>query len=624
MFKKVIIILFCFIFLFLALPQKIFAEGEFLIDTEVEYFLNDDGTTRVTHNMTLENVYATIYAKSYTLKLQNIEPLNIMAFQGSTKLNVNETRIENGIDLQVEFPDDLVGQGAKRNFSLIFDVNDFAVRTGEVWEISIPKLEFPENYRNYSVIISVPIKLGTEAYIPPEPMNRQTVSGRNTLVFNKEMVSKSGMSAGFGEFQIFSFDLNYHLENPLNQSAETELAIPPDTAFQKLYYTSFNEKPESIRIDADGNWMALYKLKARERKDIKVMGFVQIYAKERNFAIPDREVLNNNLTASEYWQTTDPAIVNLAKELKTPKAIYEYVVKTLTYDYERVKPNEQRLGAVNALKNPKNAICMEFTDLFIAIARAAGIPARGIDGYAYTENPEIQPLSLVADVLHSWPEYWDSDRGIWVPVDPTWGSTTGGIDYFSKLDLRHFTFVVHGQDPNKPYPPGSYKLGANPQKDVFVNFAKLPEIKTSDIKITANIIRKIPLIGAEIEVTLYNPGPVALYNITPTVFFDDEKNLFNTIDVITPFNSTKFSFRIPFTFLGTKTPEKIVIIAGEKRLEVPSYKSSVIITSLVTLFIILLLIAIFIIFRLKRIAIKERLSKIKNAITFKKVSQEDK
>src|SRR4030043_1680806 len=601
MFKKALLLLLIFLSILFILPRKIFAEGEFITDSEVEYYLNDDGTTRVTHNMTLENVYATLYAKSYTLKLENIEPLNIKAYQGNEILSVNETRQDNTVNLEVEFPDTLVGKGEKRNFSLVFNVTDFAVRTGEIWEISIPKLIMPESYRNYSVIISVPSKLGNEAYISPEPQTRQSVSGRNTLVFNKEMVAKSGISAGFGEFQIFSFDLNYHLENPLNQSAETELAIPPDTAFQKLYYTSFNDKPESIRIDADGNWMALYKLKARERKDIKVMGFVQIYAKERNFAIPDREVLNNNLTTSEYWQTTDTAIVNLAQELKTPQNIYDYVVKTLVYDYERVKPNEQRLGAVNALKNPKNAICMEFTDLFIAIARAAGIPARGIDGYAYTENPEIQPLSLVADVLHSWPEYWDSDRGVWIQIDPTWGSTTGGIDYFSKLDLRHFTFVVHGQDPNKPYPPGSYKLGANPQKDVFVNFAKLPEIKTSDIKITANIIRKIPLIGAEIEVTLYNPGPVALYNITPTVFFDDEKNLFNTIDVITPFNSTKFSFRIPFTLLGTKTPEKIVIIAGEKRLEVPSYKSSVIITSLVTLFIILLLIAIFIIFRLKRI-----------------------
>ena len=94
---------------------------------------------------------------------------------------------------------------------------------------------------------------------------------------------------------------------------------------------------------------------------------------------------------------------------------------------------------------------MEFTDLFITIARSAGIPAREVNGFAYTENPDIQPLSLVNDVLHAWPEYYDSEKGVWIPVDPTWGSTTGGVDYFSKLDLRHFTFVVHGKDSTKPY-----------------------------------------------------------------------------------------------------------------------------------------------------------------------------
>src|SRR5258707_13577173 len=101
---------------------------------------------------------------------------------------------------------------------------------------------------------------------------------------------------------------------------------------------------------------------------------------------------------------------------------------------------------------------MEFTDLFIAMARAAGIRAREINGYAYTENKDSEPLSLVADVLHSWPEYWDKYNKEWILVDPTWGNTTHGIDFFHKLDLRHFTFVIHGVNSEFPLSPGSYKL----------------------------------------------------------------------------------------------------------------------------------------------------------------------
>ena len=126
---------------------------------------------------------------------------------------------------------------------------------------------------------------------------------------------------------------------------------------------------------------------------------------------------------------------------------------------------------------------MEFTDTFIALSRAAGIPAREINGYAYTENPHVQPMGMVSDVLHSWPEYYDKEKNFWVPIDPTWGNTTGGVDFFHKLDLRHFAFVIHGVDSSKPYPPGSYKLGANPQKDVYVSFGKLPKMRNPKISI---------------------------------------------------------------------------------------------------------------------------------------------
>src|SRR5205085_322452 len=145
-----------------------------------------------------------------------------------------------------------------------------------------------------------------------------------------------------------------------------------------------------------------------------------------------------------YWQTNDPAIKALGQELKTPKDIYEYVVKTLSYDFTRVTDDKPRLGAALALKNPTSAVCREFTDLFIAIARSAGIPAREVDGFAYTENAKQRPLSLVKDILHAWPEYYDTNKKTWVMVDPTWGSTTGGIDYFQVLDLDHFAFAIKG------------------------------------------------------------------------------------------------------------------------------------------------------------------------------------
>jgi hypothetical protein len=160
--------------------------------------------------------------------------------------------------------------------------------------------------------------------------------------------------------------------------------------------------------------------------------------------------------------------------------------------------------------------------LFIAIARAAGIPAREINGYAYTENPEIQPLSLVSDVLHSWPQYWSEDRHAWISVDPTWESTSG-INFFDHLDLRHIAFVIHGTDDSLPLAPGLYKVGDNPQKDVFVSFGQLSSSSDENPIITSHISKKIWPFVNTYTFRIENKSKTAVYDRTAAVYFDDKK-----------------------------------------------------------------------------------------------------
>ena len=134
------------------------------------------------------------------------------------------------------------------------------------------------------------------------------------------------------------------------------------------------------------------------------------------------------------------------------------MVSNLTYDYAKAEKGNDWKGSVYALKNPGSAICTEFTDLFIALSRAAGIPARELEGFAWTENPKLRPLSLSGDVLHAWPEYWDKDKNLWIQIDPTWGNTTGSIDYFTKLDFNHIVLLFMGYRTPLRYLPDFIKL----------------------------------------------------------------------------------------------------------------------------------------------------------------------
>ncbi|HET7713729.1 MAG TPA: transglutaminase family protein, partial [Patescibacteria group bacterium] len=255
------------------------------------------------------------------------------------------------------------------------------------------------------------------------------------------------------------------------------VALPPDTENQTVIYTSLAPKPVEVTVDTDGNYLAKYRLNGNEKVDIELVGQVKIWNKPTN---PSRyqwgeEQLKKYTVPDKYWETNFPQIAEKAKELKTAKAIYDYVSSTLKYDYERAAGKLERLGASVAIKEPTRAVCMEFTDLFIALARAAGIPARELDGYAYTTNSRLKPRSFTgagegdkSDILHAWAQYWNAESKSWVQIDPTWGSTTGGVDYFNKLDMNHFVFVIKGLSSSEPYPAGSYKTDPAQVGDVEV------------------------------------------------------------------------------------------------------------------------------------------------------------
>jgi tetratricopeptide (TPR) repeat protein len=58
----------------------------------------------------------------------------------------------------------------------------------------------------------------------------------------------------------------------------------------------------------------------------------------------------------------------------------------------------------------READCSEFSDLFVAMARSLGLPARTVSGIAYTGN---------SFGGHAWVEVW---AGKWIELDPTWGT----------------------------------------------------------------------------------------------------------------------------------------------------------------------------------------------------------
>lgn len=129
-------------------------------------------------------------------------------------------------------------------------------------------------------------------------------------------------------------------------------------------------------------------------------------------------------------QSDDPRIIRTAEQLadwrprgnRDPKRITErlaagvnrMLVKEITFSIP---------SAVQVLESGRGD-CNEHTVLFVALARALGLPARTAVGLVYVDG---------AFFYHAWPEVW---LGEWVAVDPTLGQVPASA--------AHLRFVVGG------------------------------------------------------------------------------------------------------------------------------------------------------------------------------------
>jgi len=559
--KKILLVLF---FLFSFFPSYVFASTEFETDYRVTMEADKNGIMHVSQNISLSNKLSNIYATAYSLTLEKNQIQNISAFDNKGPIKVETVEENNQTKINLVFNDQVVGMGKTLDFTLNYTSPDMLTHSGQIWELIIPRLGSADQIDNYDLIIKIPNYFGEPAYFSPNYSSNSQENDFQIFRFGKNQLLNTGITAAFGEFQIYDFNLDYHLKNSENSKVKQQIAFPPDTNYQKVKYFAVDPKPADMNLDEDGNWLATYLLDSKQTLDIKVQGQVKIFANPVYSFSHTSSDLANLLIEKDFWPVNDPQIQALSKNLTTPKKIFDFVTEKLTYDYSRARIGAKRMGALEILNNPDRAICMEFTDLFITLARAAGIPTRELNGYAYTDNPRLKPLSFAQDILHAWPEYWDKDKKLWIQVDPTWQNTSGGIDYFNKLDQSHFVFAIHGIDSRFPLPAGSYKSDSGETKDVNVVFGKpeedkvyLPEI---DFEIPTTIMSEIPNQG---KIIIQNISSEAIYNLNYQI---ENENLFFTsvdfpkLDVILPLAKKEIKYSIKPKKSFFQGDEKITIL----------------------------------------------------------------
>ena len=461
-----ILAIFAFIFV---LPQNTFAESE--QSKIVTYDINENGTANITYEISLRNKDPHSYISKYTLStgLESLGNTSARLVTGQP-LTHRVFDDENTKSVEITFPQPSQAQD-NVNWILSYSSMEPVTTIGNIREISVPGFI---GDMNLTVIIKIPKSFGSADYLSSPPTEESLEGEKRVFKFTDPKIKNSGVFISAGKEQFYKFTYRYKLENNENTRMRATVALPPDYKNQEIFFEKIEPTPADGYRDADGNYIAEYLVDPGEKYDILIEGKAKIRnARSNNFESPDLN-LQEYLQPDVYWEVNNNEIFSLALELiegkvsnyEKAQAIYNYVASELNYNTDALDDiKRQRLGAKVVLSEKDNAICQEYSDLFVTLSRAAGIPARLLAGYTTAGIG----YDLPQNALHAWAEFYDEEKG-WVTVDPTWESTSDGFNFFDNVGINHFVLSIRGVSSTEP----PLVLSFTPTDDVSDNLVIEP------------------------------------------------------------------------------------------------------------------------------------------------------
>ena len=226
----------------------------------------------------------------------------------------------------------------------------------------------------------------------------------------------------FMQNRTVEFDLSYDFSVPgETQRVEFRVVVPQTIENrQNILSVSYSPKPSRI-FEENGNRYAEFVFVNPDRHVTAAMTVKAELLKydlltarlNRRTAYPQDEPLEDFLKSEKYIEKDHQDIQQIAEgidgetEIDIVKNIYDYVLDNMEYS----SLGRKDWGAVKAVQLGKGD-CTEYSDLFVALCRARGIPARTASGYTAGFGS--------TSTRHNWAEVYLQEYG-WVPFDPAAG-----------------------------------------------------------------------------------------------------------------------------------------------------------------------------------------------------------
>jgi len=224
----------------------------------------------------------------------------------------------------------------------------------------------------------------------------------------------------------------------------------------------------------------IYMVKIRYRVEV-----FEVYSKVDSETIESYDTKSDEYklyTRSTFTANINPEIIKLTAKAvgneKSPylkaKRIFDYVVKHISFNNDKRRERGSSVESLlnYAVTNPETGEkhfqgqCDHYSILFVALCRAAGIPARGVTGMVgwgpWIREKDLKLRDMRHTLLtseglastrlfgpfvgHIWAEFYLPGYG-WIPVDPTWNRF--GYQGNSKLILSKDRDIIIGPSATK-------------------------------------------------------------------------------------------------------------------------------------------------------------------------------
>ena len=432
-----------------------FVAKSFSSTQDITFSIDDKGTASVIQKVNLKNLAGGCRVPEYILRFNTQKIKNVFGKDSLGELIINVGEDKSITTISARLNDEVEKKDKSVDFELHYTIEELAAKEGLIWSLVAPKITTGEKITAYSLKILVPVSFGKVFSIFPAPANITYSSNQTILDFGKDQSPQQYIFANFGNWQEIPFRFKVPIKKWGLFGQRVSVSLPPDTERQQLLIKNIKPAPEKTILDKNGNYLADYKATGKGFSQVEVEGKVRVVGEGKKFLPPlvfSKSDLDSFKGSSRYIQSQDRLIQEKAKELKTAESIYNFVVGYLHYDAVAFSAGKaDRKGAAELLRKQKPATNLDFVDLFVALARAAGIPAREVFGFVISGSPVSQPVFVGSPLntkkMHVWAQIYDYQKGFWFDVDPTWANTTG-VDYYKESFPDRFAvwFSTTGED----------------------------------------------------------------------------------------------------------------------------------------------------------------------------------